>query len=128
MFVPRSRIGRPISSLNSGAVVTAARLGCLALMSLTPLVLASLAIGSPSSIPAIRSTSGFGMAHQKAPDGATAPDSVTGFQVPPLTRIEEQGAPALYTMTLPNGLTVVIDARPGRRTVYSEIGVRVGSR
>jgi zinc protease len=31
-------------------------------------------------------------------------------------------------MTLPNGLTAVIDARPGRRTVYCEIGIRVGSR
>ena len=31
-------------------------------------------------------------------------------------------------MTLPNGLVAVIDARPGRRTVYCEIGIRVGSR
>ncbi len=31
-------------------------------------------------------------------------------------------------MRLSNGLTAVIDSRPGRRTVYCEIGVRVGSR
>jgi zinc protease len=31
-------------------------------------------------------------------------------------------------MTLPNGLVAVIDSRPERRTVYCEIGVRVGSR
>lgn len=43
-------------------------------------------------------------------------------------RIEESGAPALYTMTLANGLVAVIDSRPGRRTAYCEIGVRVGSR
>lgn len=48
-------------------------------------------------------------------------------QLPP-EQIEEQGAPALYRMTLRNGLVAVIDARPGRRTVYCEIGVRVGSR
>jgi len=47
---------------------------------------------------------------------------------PALERIEERGAPALYRMTLPNGLAAVIDSRPGRRTVYCEIGVRVGSR
>jgi zinc protease len=46
----------------------------------------------------------------------------------PLERIEERGAAALYRLTLPNGLVAVIDARPGRRTVYCEIGVRVGSR
>lgn len=47
---------------------------------------------------------------------------------PPLVRIEEQGTPNLYSMRLVNGLRVVIDARPERRTVYCEIGVRVGSR
>src|SRR5262249_32467414 len=47
---------------------------------------------------------------------------------PPLERIPERGAPALYRMKLDNGLTAVIDSRPGRRTVYCEIGVRVGSR
>jgi zinc protease len=47
---------------------------------------------------------------------------------PALERIEERGAAALYRMTLANGLVAVIDARPGRRTVYCEIGVRVGSR
>lgn len=46
----------------------------------------------------------------------------------PLEKIKERGAPALYRMTLPNGLVAVIDARPERRTVYCEIGVRVGSR
>jgi zinc protease len=49
-------------------------------------------------------------------------------QHPPLERIAERGAPALYRMRLANGLTAVIDSRPGRRTVYCEIGVRVGSR
>ena len=47
---------------------------------------------------------------------------------PVLERIDERGAPALYRMALPNGLVAVIDARPGRRTVYCEIGVRLGSR
>jgi zinc protease len=47
---------------------------------------------------------------------------------PPLERIAERGAPGLYRMELPNGLVTLIDARPGRRTVYCEIGVRVGSR
>jgi zinc protease len=47
---------------------------------------------------------------------------------PALERIEERGATALYRMTLPNGLVAVIDARPRRRTVYCEIGIRVGSR
>jgi zinc protease len=47
---------------------------------------------------------------------------------PPLERISERGAPALYKMELPNGFVAVIDSRPGRRTVYCEIGVRVGSR
>src|SRR5262249_28219068 len=47
---------------------------------------------------------------------------------PPLERIPERGAPALYRTKLDNGLTAVIDSRPGRRTVYCEIGVRVGSR
>jgi zinc protease len=46
----------------------------------------------------------------------------------PLEKIAERAAPALYRMTLPNGLVAVIDARPERRTVYCEIGVRVGSR
>ena len=49
-------------------------------------------------------------------------------QPPTLQPIEERGAAALYRMELPNGLVAVIDARPGRRTVYCEIGVRVGSR
>lgn len=47
---------------------------------------------------------------------------------PPLERVEEHGAPALYSMRLPNGLVAVIDSRPERRTVYCEIGVRAGSR
>lgn len=47
---------------------------------------------------------------------------------PPLERIAERGSPALYRMVLTNGLVAVIDSRPGRRTVYCEIGVRVGSR
>jgi zinc protease len=47
---------------------------------------------------------------------------------PPLERINERGATALYKIELPNGLVAVIDSRPGRRTVYCEIGVRVGSR
>jgi len=47
---------------------------------------------------------------------------------PPLERVSERGAPALYRMELDNGLVTVIDSRPGRRTVYCEIGVRVGSR
>jgi zinc protease len=46
----------------------------------------------------------------------------------PLERISERGAPALYRMELSNGLVAVIDSRPGRRTVYCEIGVRAGSR
>lgn len=46
----------------------------------------------------------------------------------PLEKVAERGAPALYRMTLPNGLVAVIDARPERRTVYCEIGLRVGSR
>ena len=46
----------------------------------------------------------------------------------PLEKISERGAPALYRTKLANGLIAVIDARPGRRTVYCEIGVRVGSR
>jgi zinc protease len=45
-----------------------------------------------------------------------------------LERIDEQGSPALYRATLANGLAVVVDSRPSRRTVYCEIGVRVGSR
>jgi zinc protease len=47
---------------------------------------------------------------------------------PALERIAERGAPALYRFRLGNGLVAVIDSRPGRRTVYCEIGVRVGSR
>lgn len=49
-------------------------------------------------------------------------------QAPALERIEERGSPELYRVTLPNGIVAVIDARPARRTVYCEIGVRVGSR
>src|SRR5437867_1165389 len=46
----------------------------------------------------------------------------------PLERIEARGARSLWSMKLRNGLVAVIDARPRRRTVYCEIGVRVGSR
>ncbi len=47
---------------------------------------------------------------------------------PARERIEEHGASGLFRLRLPNGLVAVVDARPGRRTVYCEIGVRVGSR
>ncbi|HTD53056.1 MAG TPA: pitrilysin family protein [Thermoanaerobaculia bacterium] len=57
--------------------------------------------------------------------GAWAPPA---FAHPALARIHERGATGLYRMELSNGLIAVIDARPGRRTVYCEIGVRVGSR
>ncbi len=42
--------------------------------------------------------------------------------------VAEHGAPGLYTSVCANGLPVVADARPGTRTVFAEIGVRVGSR
>lgn len=51
-----------------------------------------------------------------------------GASVVTLERVEEQGSPALYRATLPNGLALVVDSRPARRTVYCEIGVRAGSR
>ena len=48
--------------------------------------------------------------------------------VPDLVVVPEAGAGRLYRMTCANGLPVSIDARPGSRTVFIQIGVRVGSR
>lgn len=58
-------------------------------------------------------------------ESVASPESA---EAPALAPIHERGASALYSLTLPNGLTAVIDSRPGRRTVYCEIGVRAGSR
>jgi zinc protease len=55
---------------------------------------------------------------------------VGGWAAPPawLERVPEEGAAHLYRFDCPNGLPVVVEGRPGSRTVYIQIGVRVGSR
>src|SRR5215510_4071169 len=45
-----------------------------------------------------------------------------------LSPLAERGSPALFAFACDNDLTAVVDARPGSRTVFAEIGVRVGSR
>jgi len=45
-----------------------------------------------------------------------------------LIPVPEEGSPALYSLTCPNGLPAVIQARPGTRTVFVQLSARVGSR
>src|SRR3954468_9595383 len=52
----------------------------------------------------------------------------TAVPGPPLVPVVEQGSSGLATFTSPNGLKGVVDPRPGTRTVFLEIAVRVGSR
>jgi predicted Zn-dependent peptidase len=47
---------------------------------------------------------------------------------PKLVPVVESGSPGLFTFECANGLPGVVDARPGTRTVFLEIGVRAGSR
>ncbi len=46
----------------------------------------------------------------------------------PVVRVTETGSHAVLHGTCPNGLAVLADHRPGSRTVFARIAVRVGSR
>src|SRR5678815_5681826 len=48
--------------------------------------------------------------------------------MPALTHAAEPASPSLLVFACDNGMPVVIDARPASRTVFAQIGVRVGSR
>ena len=45
-----------------------------------------------------------------------------------MVAVSETGSPLVFTLVCKNGMPVVVDGRPGSRTVFIEIAARVGSR